>query len=103
MDGTWESTDTWGGFKSGMVTLSPYNEAIPDDVVELAESARQAIADGKVHPFAGPVKDQSGKVVVPEGQVDRGGLLLGMNLYVEGVGGKFPQKRIRRASGRGGM
>jgi len=91
MDGTWQSTDTWGGFKAGMVQLAPYNAAIPADVVALAEKARQAIIDGSVHPFAGPVKDQSGKVVVPEGQVASDEMLLGMNFYVEGVEGKLPQ------------
>jgi len=91
MDGHWESTDTWGGFKSGMVQLAPYNAAIPADVVALAETARQGLIDGTVHPFAGPVKDQTGKVVVPEGQVASDEMLLGMNFYVEGVEGKVPQ------------
>ncbi len=91
LDGTWKSEDTWGGFKSGMVKMAPYNAAIPADVVAMAEKARVGIIDGSVHPFAGPVKDQSGKVVVPAGEVASDGMLLGMDFYVEGVEGKIPQ------------
>jgi basic membrane protein A len=91
MDATWTSIDTWGGFKSGMVVMSPYNPAIPKDVVEMAETARKGIIAGTVHPFAGPLKDQSGKVVVEAGKVADDGMLLGMNFYVEGVEGKIPQ------------
>lgn len=91
LDGTWKSGDVWGGFKSGMVVMSPYNPAIPADVVAMAEKARMGIEDGSVHPFAGPLKDQSGKTVVEAGKVADDGMLLGMNFYVEGVDGKMPQ------------
>ena len=91
LGGTWKSTDTWGGFKAGMVKLAPYNAAIPADVVALAEKARQGLIDGSVNAFAGPIKDQSGKIVVPAGQVASDKMLLGMNFYVEGVEGKLPQ------------
>jgi basic membrane protein A len=91
MEGTWKSTDTWGGFKSGMVQLAPYNKGIPADVVALAEKARQGLIDGTVNAFAGPIKDQSGKVVVPAGEVADDGMLLGMNFYVEGITGNIPK------------
>ncbi len=91
LDGNWESIDTWGGFKSGMVQMAPYNSAIPADVVALAEKARKGIMDGSVHAFAGPIKDQSGKIVVPAGEVASDEMLLGMDFYVEGVEGKIPQ------------
>lgn len=91
MDGSWKSGDTWGGFKYGMVQLSPYNKAIPADVVELAEKARKGLMDGSVHAFAGPIKDQSGKVVVAEGAVADDGMLAGMNFYVEGITGSIPK------------
>ena len=29
MDGTWESQDTWGGLKSGMVEMAPFNDVMP--------------------------------------------------------------------------
>ncbi|RED53853.1 BMP family ABC transporter substrate-binding protein [Aestuariispira insulae] len=91
MDGSWKSEDTWGGFKSGMVQLADYNEAIPADVVKLAEEVRVGITDGSIHPFAGPIKNQAGEVIVPEGEVADDKTLLGMNFYVEGVQGELPQ------------
>lgn len=91
LDGTWKSGDVWGGFKSGMVKLSGYNAAIPADVVAMAEKARKGIIDGSVHPFAGPIKDQSGKVILKAGEVMDDKTMLGMNFYVEGVEGKIPQ------------
>ena len=91
MDGTWKSQDVWGGFKSGMVQLAPYNPAIPADVVALAEKARKGIIAGTVHPFAGPIKDQSGKIIVKVGEVMSDKMMASMNFYVEGVEGNIPK------------
>lgn len=91
IDGTWESKDTFGGFKSGMVKLAPYNEKLPKDVVDLAETVRVAIESGAVHPFQGPVKDQAGNIKVKAGEVIDTGMLLGMDFYVEGVVGSIPK------------
>ncbi|WP_259780434.1 BMP family ABC transporter substrate-binding protein [Aestuariispira ectoiniformans] len=91
MDGTWKSEDTWGGFDAGMVELAPYNKAIPADVVELAESVRKGLADHSIHPFTGPIKNQAGEVVVPEGETASDKMLLGMNFYVEGIDGELPK------------
>ncbi len=90
MNGTWSSVDTWGGLKSGMLRLAPYNPSIPADVVAIAEAARKGIEAGSRHSFQGPIRDQSGKLVVPEGEVVGDGALLSMNWYVEGIVGKLP-------------
>ncbi|QPC44294.1 BMP family ABC transporter substrate-binding protein [Kaustia mangrovi] len=91
MDGTWASTDTWGGLASGMVKLAPYNEeAMPADVVAEARAVEEAIKSGERDPFAGPVRDQSGTVRIAEGETASDKELLGMNWYVEGVEGKLP-------------
>ena len=91
MSGTWKSQDVWGGFKSGMVKLAPFNKAIPADVVAMAKKARDGLFNGTLHAFAGPIKDQSGKVVVPAGQNASDKMLAGMNFYVEGVDGTIPK------------
>lgn len=90
MDGTWKSTDTWGGLKAGMVEMAPFTN-MPDDVKALAEKVEADIISGAVHPFAGPIKDQSGTVKAKAGEILDDGTLLGMNWYVEGVEGKLPQ------------
>ena len=91
LDGTWDSTDTWGGFREGMLRLSTYNPDLPPDVVRMAEEARAGIADGSVHPFAGPIRDQQGTLVVADGEVAPDDLLLGMYFYVEGIDASLPQ------------
>ena len=91
LDGSWKSKDTWDGLKQGMVRLSAYNKAIPADVVALAEETRKGIIAGTIHPFAGEIKDQSGKVIVKKGETVSDKMLVGMNVYVEGVDGTIPK------------
>ena len=91
IDGTWKSEDTWGGLKAHMLKLAPYNPAIPEDVVKLAKQAEADIVSGKVHPFQGPIKDQSGKEVVKAGETVPDEKLLSMDWYVEGVQGSLPK------------
>ncbi len=91
VEGTWKSEDVWGGLAEGMVEMAPYNEAIPGDVVEQAKAAVAGIIDGSVHPFEGPILDQSGKEVVPAGERLGDDKLLSMDWYVQGVEGKLPK------------
>ena len=91
MDGTWKSGDTWDGLKQGMLQMAPYNAALPADVLAMAKKAEADIIAGKVHPFAGPIKDQAGKEKVPAGKNLDDGSLLSMNWYVQGVQGKLPK------------
>ena len=91
LDGSWKSHDTWGGLASGMVKLAPFNPAMPKDVVEAADKVRDDIIAGKLNPFAGPIKDQSGKEILAAGKSFSDGEILGMNFYVEGVQGNLPK------------
>ena len=91
MDGTWKSGDTWGGLKQGMLSMAPYNGAIPAEVRAMAERAQADIIAGKVHPFTGPIRDQMGVERLPAGKTLDDGALLSMNWYVEGVQGKLPK------------
>ncbi len=91
MDGSWKSGDTWDGLKQGMLQMAPYNAAIPADVIAMAKKAEADIIAGKVHPFAGPIKDQTGAEKVPAGKNLDDGSLLSMNWYVQGVQGKLPK------------
>lgn len=91
MDGTWKTGNVWGGLKSGMLRMAKFNAAMPADVQALAQKTIDGIKAGTIHAFAGPVKDQSGKVRVPAGKTLSDGELLGMGWYVEGVQGKLPK------------
>ncbi|MFT6878289.1 MAG: basic membrane protein A [Granulosicoccus sp.] len=91
MDGTWASTDTWGGIASGLVGFAEYGESVPDDVKTAADLVREGIIAGTMHPFQGPLMNQAGEEIVPAGKSLDDGVLLGMNYYVQGVQGDLPK------------
>ncbi|SRR5690606_9244501 len=91
LDGTWESTHTWGGIAEGMVELAPFNDAVPEDLRQRVEEAKAKIAAGELHPFAGPVRDNEGNIRVPEGDTMSDDDMLRIDWYVEGVQGSLPQ------------
>ncbi len=85
MDDKWESSDTWWGFKEGILKMAPYNKSIPADVVAAAEATQAAIVDGSAPVFAGPINDQSGAEKVAAGSAMDDASLLSMDWYVQGV------------------
>ncbi len=88
LDGTWKSTDTWGGVGSGMIRMAPLNKAVPASVAKELEVATAAIAAGRFKPFVGPVLNQAGKVAIPAGQALTDPQILSMNWFAQGVEGK---------------
>ena len=88
LDGSWKSTDTWAGFDSGMLVMSPFAN-MPPEVEALAKATVDDIASGKNKVFVGPLKDQAGAEKVPDGKVMDDAALSGMQWLVEGVEGKL--------------
>ncbi len=88
MAGTWKSTDTWGGFDSGMLAMSPFTN-MPPEVAALATQTEVDIKSGKNAIFVGPLKDQSGAVKVAAGTTMDDGALSGMQWLVQGIDGKL--------------
>lgn len=89
MDGTWKSHDTWGGLKSGMVKMAPFNKVMPQHVAEVAHARETDIIAGTLQPFQGPLKDQAGTLKVAAGKALTDPEILGMNWLAEGVEGKL--------------
>ena len=58
---------------------------------KLVEARRDALKTGSLHPFAGPLKDQSGKEVLPAGKTYTDAELKQINFYVEGIEGNLPK------------
>ena len=87
---TWKTENVWGGFNQGMIALAPFGPSVPKDVQAMVLKLRDRISAGKLHPFAGPVVDQDGKVRVKAGQTITDEDLDKMNYYVAGVDGKMP-------------
>ena len=90
MAGTWKPTPIWWGVKDGAINIDNFGPAVPADVKKLAEERRDAIKAGKLHPFTGPLKDQSGKEFLAAGKVYADADLQKFNFYVEGVEGSIP-------------
>ncbi len=92
MDGEWESHQFWGGLKEDTVRLSPMSPRVPQDIQDLVKAERDKIVNGEWDVFWGPVKNQKGEVVVPEGEKMSDGDMLNMNFFVEGVAGSLSDK-----------
>jgi len=88
--GTWEPTSVWGGYKEGMVELAPLNSAIPADLQGRIREMEKQMTAGSLHPFTGPVVDQSGETIVATGDTMSDDQLNSMNYYLEGVVSKIP-------------
>ena len=90
--GKWKPSSVWGGMKDGMIKVAAYNAAVPADVKAQAQQVEADIKSGKLHPFAGPVKDQDGKERFAAGKTMSDEEMGKMDFYVEGVAGKLPSK-----------
>ena len=91
IDGKWKSSAVWGGIKDGMVTLEDISSAVPADVKQVVAAKEKEIVAGTLTPFAGPVKDNEGKVRLEKGPMSDDALSK-MDYYVEGVVGKLATK-----------
>ena len=89
VDGTWKSSDVWGGLKDGMIAMAPYNSVIPTAVLQDVAAKQSQIATGTLKPFAGPIKDQDGKTKVAAGTSLIDQEILEMHWLAEGVQGKL--------------
>ena len=92
MAGTWTGgRQTADGIKEKMVVLMPLNKSVPADVARLFDEKRRDIVDGKLVPFAGPLKDNAGVVKVAAGSSLSAAELLAINWYVDGVDASVPK------------
>jgi basic membrane protein A len=92
--GTWEPSE-WGAFESisagvidlGGVPTSKFPEGVADKVTE----AKQAMIDGTLDPFSGPLYNQDGDLVVPAGEKLSDAQLWNMDYFVKGIIGTIPK------------
>ncbi|HVU52405.1 MAG TPA: BMP family ABC transporter substrate-binding protein [Polyangia bacterium] len=79
-----------GGLKEGFVKVSPYGKAVSAEAKKKADAAKAKFMAGTMVVYKGPLKDNTGKVVIPAGvehkQTDIA--LESMDYLVEGVVGK---------------
>ena len=80
-----------GGLAEGFVKMSPYGPAVSAAAKEHAEKVKAEIMKGGFAVFKGPLKDNKGNTVVPDGKayVETAIELESMNYLVEGVNGSL--------------
>jgi basic membrane protein A len=79
-----------GGLKEGFVKVSPYGKAVSAAAKKKADDAKAKFMAGTMVVYKGPLKDNTGKVVIPAGveQKQTDIALESMSYLVEGVVGK---------------
>jgi basic membrane lipoprotein Med (substrate-binding protein (PBP1-ABC) superfamily) len=91
-DGSWKSEVWVGTLQNGGTSMAPINAAASEEAKSAAEAAIAGLTDGSIVPFTGPIKDNTGKEVLPAGQSwsDSISVLENMTFLVEGVDGTIP-------------
>lgn len=91
LDGTWKPENYWGGLKEGVVGLADLTENAEPGTQEKIDEVKAKMLDGSFEVFAGPIKDQTGAVKVPEGSKITDEEQLNLKWFVQGVNGKIDQ------------
>jgi simple sugar transport system substrate-binding protein len=79
-----------GGLKEGFVKVSPYGKAVSAAAKKKADAAKAKFMAGTMVVYKGPLKDNTGKIVIPAGTEEKQTdiALEKMDYLVEGVVGK---------------
>lgn len=91
LEGNFEGYDERGGLASGTVSVQSWNDVLTPEQMARIEEAKAALISGEAHVFGGPLKDQSGKERVAQGEVLPDPEIFSMNWLVEGLTGSLPQ------------
>ncbi|QTD46141.1 BMP family ABC transporter substrate-binding protein [Ottowia testudinis] len=87
---TWQSAQLWGGVREGMIRVDAFGPRVPQAVQDEVLARQREIGAGRLHPFAGPLADNTGRQQLPGGQHLGDAAILGMNWLVEGVQTQLP-------------
>ena len=89
IDGNWKSMDYFGHMNEDVVQMAPFTN-MPADVKAFAQKIKEGIRDGKYFAFTGPIKDNTGKLQLKDGEIADDAHLNSMMYYVEGIDAKVP-------------
>lgn len=87
---TWKTSDTKWGTKEGVNDLIKIGDMVPDAAKKRVDEVKEGLKAGSFKVFKGPIKDNTGKVVLEKDQVGDDAWKGKINFYVEGVVGKVP-------------
>ncbi len=93
--GEWKGGTYDGKYRAGMaegvVELSTFGANVPEAVKADVLARKQAMLAGTLHPFTGPIKDQTGTVRIAEGHTPDIEELETTDYLVEGIIGSIPK------------
>ena len=89
IDGTWETGDYFGHMNEGAVQMAPFTN-MPANVAKEAQHIKDMITHGHYFAFTGPIKDNTGKLQLKDGEIASDAHLNSMMYYVEGIDAKVP-------------
>jgi len=91
LEGNWTGNSAvWWGVKEGAIDIVSVAEDVPADTKAKVEEIKKGLADGTFSIWKGPLKDNTGKDILKEGETADDKFLSGVNFYVKGVEGKVP-------------
>jgi basic membrane protein A len=91
LEGTWTgNSGVWWGVKEGAIDIVSIAEDVPADTKAKVEEIKKGLTDGSFAIWKGPLKDNTGKEVLKDGETADDKFLSGVNFYVKGVEGKVP-------------
>ena len=90
MAGTWKPAEVWWGFDKKGVKLAPFHASVPEAVKQKVNAEKALLEKGVDNIFAGLIRDQAGKEMIPKGKKASDQDLLTMRWLVEGTAGKIP-------------
>jgi basic membrane lipoprotein Med (substrate-binding protein (PBP1-ABC) superfamily) len=86
--GAWKSGHVRGGIESGYLKLAAFGPSVTPETKAKIAKAQADIVAGKLVIFQGPLKDNAGNVVIPEGKAGGIELLDTTKWLIEGVIGQ---------------
>ena len=90
IDGTWKTNDYFGHMNEDVVQMAPFTN-MPNDVKAFAQKIKEGITAGKYFAFTGPIKDNTGKLQLKDGEIADDTHLNSMMYYVEGIDAQVPK------------
>jgi len=91
LEGNWTGNSAvWWGVKEGAIDIVSMAEDVPAETKAKVEEVKKGLAEGTFAIWKGPLKDNTGKDILKEGETADDKFLSGVNFYVKGVEGKVP-------------
>ena len=91
LEGNWKGDGgVWWGVKEGAIDLVSIAEDVPSETKARIDEIKSGLKAGTFNIWKGPIKDQSGKEILKDGETADDKFLGATNFYVKGVEGKIP-------------